>query len=58
MGLEGREMEGVELTKVKYTHRRNTSRNLFEIDLGINNERQDCKIDTVWGVTCGTGEAE
>jgi hypothetical protein len=25
----------------------------FNIDFGINNERQDCKIGTVWGSTCG-----
>jgi hypothetical protein len=53
-------MEGTELTKVKYTHSRDTSRNLFEIDFGINNEKQDCKIGTVCvcgGVLMG-GEGE
>jgi hypothetical protein len=24
-------------------------------DLNINNERQDCKIGTVWGGSCGKG---
>jgi hypothetical protein len=46
-------MEGVELTKVKYTHRGDTSRNSFETDLGINNKRQDYKICTVWEVLVG-----
>jgi hypothetical protein len=46
-------MERVEHSKVKYTHSRETLRNPLNIDLNINNERQDCKIDTVWGSTCG-----
>jgi hypothetical protein len=41
-------MEGVEQTKVKYTHSRDTLKNPF-IDLEIKNERQDCKIGTVYG---------
>jgi hypothetical protein len=50
-----RVIEGVELTNVKYTHSRNTRRNPFDIDLGIKNERQVCKIGTVCveGVVCG-----
>jgi hypothetical protein len=27
----------------------------LNIDFGINNERQDCKIGTGWGNTCGRG---
>jgi hypothetical protein len=38
-------MEGIEWTKIKYTHSRDTSLN---INLNINNERQDCKICTVY----------
>jgi hypothetical protein len=45
-------MEGVEQTKVKYTHSEYTSRNPLNIDLEIINERQDCNIDRV-GSTCG-----
>jgi hypothetical protein len=52
-------MKGVELTKVKYTHRGNTSRDPLNIDFGINNEKQDCKIDRVWKVQVGwEGEME
>jgi hypothetical protein len=50
-------MEGVEQTKVKYTHSRETLRNLFEHQLDINNKRQDCKISTVRGIY-GKGEGE
>jgi hypothetical protein len=42
-------MEGVEQTKVKYTHSRDTLRKPLNIDLEINNERQACKIGTVCG---------
>jgi hypothetical protein len=38
---------GIKLIKVKYIHGWNTSRNPLNIDFGIKNERQDCKIDTV-----------
>jgi hypothetical protein len=37
-------MEGVEQSKVKYTHSRDT----VNIDLEINNEKQDCNIGTVY----------
>jgi hypothetical protein len=43
--------EGVEWTKVKYTHSRGTLRNPLEhlfLDLGINNERQ-YKIGSTYG---------
>jgi hypothetical protein len=40
--------------KVKYTHRRETSRNSLNFDFGIKNERQDCEIGTV-GATYGRG---
>jgi hypothetical protein len=49
-------MEGVEWTKVKETHSRDTLRHPLIINLDINNERQDCKIGTV-GVPVG-GEGE
>jgi hypothetical protein len=38
-------MEGIEWTKVKYTHSGHTLRNTF-INLNINNERQDYKTGT------------
>jgi hypothetical protein len=41
-------MEGVEWTKRKYTHSRDTLRNPY-IDLNINNKRQDCNMGTVCG---------
>jgi hypothetical protein len=50
-------MEGVELTKVKYTHSGDTSRNPLNINVDINNERQDCEIGTV-GEMSGRGECE
>jgi hypothetical protein len=40
-------MEGVELTKVKYTHRGIHRETPLNIDFGINNERQHCKTGTV-----------
>jgi hypothetical protein len=40
-------MEGVEWTKVKYTYSGDTLRNPFDINLNINNEKQDYKIGTV-----------
>jgi hypothetical protein len=52
-------MEALELTKVKYTHSGdNIEKPPLNIDLEINNERQDCKIGTVWTGTCGRGEGE
>jgi hypothetical protein len=42
-------MEGVEWNKVKKTHSGDTSTNPLNIDLEINNERQDSKIGTVCG---------
>jgi hypothetical protein len=46
----------VELTKVKYTHCGDTSRNPLNSDLRINNERQDYKTGTVCGgVLMGRG---
>jgi hypothetical protein len=33
--------------KVKHTYSGNTVRNPLNIDFGINNERQDCKIGTL-----------
>jgi hypothetical protein len=48
-------MEGVELTKVKYTHRGIHRETPLNTDFGINNERQHCKISTAWGDTCGRG---
>jgi hypothetical protein len=51
-----RAKEGVERTKVKYTYSKDTSRNPFDIDLGIKN-RQDCKTGSVCveGVLVGGG---
>jgi hypothetical protein len=49
-GGEVKAMEGVEWTKVKYTHRGHTLRHPLNINLNINNENQDCKIGTVCGV--------
>jgi hypothetical protein len=40
-------MEGVEQTKVKYTHSGDILGNPLNINLDINNERQDYKIGTV-----------
>jgi hypothetical protein len=40
-------MEGVELTKVKYTHSGVHGETPLNTDLGINNEKQDSKIRTV-----------
>jgi hypothetical protein len=40
-------MEEVKQTKVKHTHSRHTLRYPFNISLNTNNEKQDCKIDTV-----------
>jgi hypothetical protein len=37
-------MEGAELTEVKYNHSRDT----LNIELEVNNKRQNCKIGTVW----------
>jgi hypothetical protein len=48
-------MEGVEWTEVKYTRSRDTLRNPFEHQLNINNEKQDYKIGTVWGVLVRRG---
>jgi hypothetical protein len=53
-------MKGVEWTKVKYTHsqhgiHRETPLN---IDLNINNKRQDCKTGTVCGGGLAEGEGE
>jgi hypothetical protein len=42
----------VKWTKVKCAHSGHTLRNLFEINLNINNEKQDCKIDTVCEGRC------
>jgi hypothetical protein len=38
-------MEGIEQTKVKYTHIGIHQETSLNMDLDINNERQDCKID-------------
>jgi hypothetical protein len=35
---KGKAMEGVDWTKVKYTHSRNTLKNSFELDLNITNK--------------------
>jgi hypothetical protein len=50
-------MEGVEWTKIKYMHSRDTLRNPLNIHLYINNEIQNCKIGTVFarGVLVGEG---
>jgi hypothetical protein len=48
-------MEGVKPSKVKYTHSGLYQETPMNIDLGINNKRQDCKIGTVWGVLVGVG---
>jgi hypothetical protein len=40
-------MEGIEQTKVKYTHSGHTLS--VNINLSINNKNQDCKIGTVCG---------
>jgi hypothetical protein len=42
-------MKGVEWTKIKHTHSGCTLRHPSNINLNINNERQDCKIGTVCG---------
>jgi hypothetical protein len=54
----GRVIKGVEQTKVKYIHSRDTLRNPFEHN--SNNEKQDCKIGIVcvWGSTSGREEDE
>jgi hypothetical protein len=47
-------MEGVEWTKVKHTHSGHALRHPLNINLNINNEKQDCKIGTVCGrYECG-----
>jgi hypothetical protein len=51
-------MERLGQTKVTYTHSRDALRNPLNIDLNINNERQDYKIGTVWGNTCEMGEGK
>jgi hypothetical protein len=63
MGVRGKmvreAMEGIEWTKgIKGTHSRDTLRNLWKIDVSINIERQDCKIDTVCVEVLVGGEAE
>jgi hypothetical protein len=42
-------MEGVEHTKVKYTHNGDTLRNPLNINFDINNKRQNWKVGTEWG---------
>jgi hypothetical protein len=49
----GRLMEGV-----KWTPSGNTLRNPLNIDLNINNKRQDCKIGTVCVCDLWEGEGE
>jgi hypothetical protein len=46
------------MDQIKYTHRRDTRETPLNIDLNINNERQDCKIGTVGGSTGGVNEGE
>jgi hypothetical protein len=48
-------MEGVELTKVKYIHSGDRLRHPLNMEFGINNERQNCKISSVLVGTCGRG---
>jgi hypothetical protein len=45
----GKQLEGMEQTKVKYTHSADALRNT---DLNINNKRLDCKIGTVCVCVC------
>jgi hypothetical protein len=47
---EGKAMEGVEWTKVKYIPSGETLKNPSEYQLKYNNTRQVCKIRTVLGV--------
>jgi hypothetical protein len=42
-------MEGVELTKAKYTHSGDTLRNPLNIDFGLNNQRQNYKTGSMCG---------
>jgi hypothetical protein len=49
-------MERVNLTKVKYIHRRDTLKNPLNINFGIKNESQDCKIGTVEGWMVNEGD--
>jgi hypothetical protein len=49
----GRAMEGVEQTKVKYTSAGIHWNTPLNLNLDINNERQECKIGTVVGVLVG-----
>jgi hypothetical protein len=42
-------MEGVEWIKIKFTHSIDTLINPLNINLNINNERQNSKIGTVYG---------
>jgi hypothetical protein len=54
-------MEEVEWTNVKHTHNEDTVRHTpLNINLNINNERQDCKIGTVcvWGGYLWEGKGE
>jgi hypothetical protein len=43
------------MTKVRCTHRGVHREIPLNIDFGIKNERQDCKIHTMWGVFVGGG---
>jgi hypothetical protein len=49
-------MEGVEQTKVKCAHSEHTLRHPLNINLKINNERQDCKIGKGGFKWSGEGE--
>jgi hypothetical protein len=49
-------MEEAEQTKIKYTHNGDTLGNPLNIDFGINNERQECRIGTVSGRSSGREE--
>jgi hypothetical protein len=49
-------MEGVELTKESTLIVEIHQETPLNIDLGINKERQDCKIGTMWGGEVLVGE--
>jgi hypothetical protein len=58
-GVEGMDKgkggEGVELTKVKNTHRGDTWRKPFNIDFRLKNEKSDHTSGTVVGLLVGGG---
>jgi hypothetical protein len=56
--IKRRVKEGAERTNIKYTHSGDTARNPLNIDLDINNRRQDSCFGAVWGNICERKEGE